>query len=231
MTPVITTHMPFYLRLCADATVRQGTVRPKISVRDEEAVGSNPPPRPLVRRVWVSRLGVGCRWRGLCPGFGTAGTPSAPRSSLVSVSHYTDQRPFEPVPLHPVRHKVGGTPRTVSQDHLYVITGTDHPWGWGGSRRPTGIPTPLLTGGMCICVNGNRKLTSWRQVKIDHLRGLGFVGRGGGDAAEVSVFEAVAVSFEGDDFGVVDQSVDHGGGDVVAEDFAPATEGFVAGDD
>src|SRR4051794_25721691 len=61
-------------------------------------------------------------------------------------------------------------------------------------------------------VNGNRKLTSWRQVKIDHLRGLGFVGRGGGDAAEVSVFESVAVSFEGDDFGVVDEAVDHGGG-------------------
>ena len=60
-------------------------------------------------------------------------------------------------------------------------------------------------------------------MKIDHLPGLGFVGRGGGDAAEVSVFESVAVAFEGDDFGVVDQSVDHGGGhDVVAEDFAPA---------
>src|SRR6266508_375934 len=59
-----------------------------------------------------------------------------------------------------------------------------------------------------------------------------FVGRGGGDAAEVSVFESVAVAFEGDDFGVVDQPVDHGGGDdVVAEDLAPAAEDFVAGDD
>ena len=46
-------------------------------------------------------------------------------------------------------------------------------------------------------VNGSRKLISWRQVKIDHLPGLGFVGRGGGDAAEVSVFESVAVAFEG----------------------------------
>ena len=43
-----------------------------------------------------------------------------------------------------------------------------------------------------------------------------------GDAAEVSVFEPVAVSFQGDDVGVVDEAVDHGGGDrVVAEDLAP----------
>ncbi|COZ42496.1 Uncharacterised protein [Mycobacterium tuberculosis] len=38
------------------------------------------------------------------------------------------------------------------------------------------------------------------------------VGRDGGDAAEVSVFDAVAVSFECDDFGVVHESVDHGRG-------------------
>ena len=49
------------------------------------------------------------------------------------------------------------------------------------------------------------------------------------DAAEVAVFESVAVAFEGDDFGVVDEAVDHGGGDdVVAEDLAPAAEGLVA---
>ena len=54
----------------------------------------------------------------------------------------------------------------------------------------------------------------------------------GGDAAEVAVFEPVAVAFEGDDFGVVDEAVDHGGGDdVVAEDLAPAAEGLVGGDD
>jgi hypothetical protein len=36
----------------------------------------------------------------------------------------------------------------------------------------------------------------------------------------------------GDDFGVVHEPVDHGGGDdVVAEDLAPAAEGLVAGDD
>jgi hypothetical protein len=46
---------------------------------------------------------------------------------------------------------------------------------------------------------------------------------GRGDAAEVFVFEPVAVSFESDDVGVVDEAVDHGGGDgVVAEDLAPA---------
>jgi len=51
-------------------------------------------------------------------------------------------------------------------------------------------------------------------------------------ASEVAVFEAVAVAFEGEDFGVVDESVDHGGGgDFVAEDLAPAAEGLVAGDD
>jgi hypothetical protein len=33
-------------------------------------------------------------------------------------------------------------------------------------------------------------------VKSDHLPGLWFVGGGGGDAAEVSVFEPVAVAFE-----------------------------------
>jgi hypothetical protein len=50
----------------------------------------------------------------------------------------------------------------------------------------------------------------------------------GGDAAEVAVFEPVAVAFERDDLGVVDESVDHGGGDdVVAEHFAPAIWGWL----
>ena len=50
--------------------------------------------------------------------------------------------------------------------------------------------------------------------------------------AQVAVFEAVAVAFEGDDFGVVDEAVDHGGGDGgVAEDLAPAAERLVGGDD
>jgi hypothetical protein len=38
----------------------------------------------------------------------------------------------------------------------------------------------------------------------------------------IAVAQAVGVAFEGEDLGVVDESVDHGGGaDVVAEDFAP----------
>jgi hypothetical protein len=60
----------------------------------------------------------------------------------------------------------------------------------------------------------------------------GVVGGSGRDAAQVAVFEPVAVAFEGDHLGVVDQSVDHGGGyDIVAEGLSPAAEGFVAGDD
>jgi len=50
--------------------------------------------------------------------------------------------------------------------------------------------------------------------------------------AEVAFFESAGVALEGDDLGVVDEPVDHrGGDDVVAEDFAPATERFVGGDD
>ena len=46
-------------------------------------------------------------------------------------------------------------------------------------------------------------------------------------AGEVAVFEAVGVAFEGEDVGVVNEPVDHGGGgDVVAEDLAPAGEGL-----
>ncbi|GIF49348.1 hypothetical protein Afe04nite_38870 [Asanoa ferruginea] len=48
------------------------------------------------------------------------------------------------------------------------------------------------------------------------------------DAAEVAFFEWVAVALERDDLGVVGEAVDHGfGDDVVAEDLAPAAEGFV----
>ena len=45
---------------------------------------------------------------------------------------------------------------------------------------------------------------------------------GRGDAAEVSVFEAIGVAFERDHFGVVDEPVDHRcGDDVVAEHLSP----------
>jgi hypothetical protein len=51
-------------------------------------------------------------------------------------------------------------------------------------------------------------------------------------AAEVAVAEPVAVAREGEDLGVVDEPVDHGGGDdLVAADLAPGGEGLVAGDD
>lgn len=51
-------------------------------------------------------------------------------------------------------------------------------------------------------------------------------------AAEVLAAEAVAVTLEAEDVGVVDEPVDHGCGDgVVAEDLAPGAEGLVAGDD
>ena len=51
--------------------------------------------------------------------------------------------------------------------------------------------------------------------------GSGFGWRPG----EVAVFEPVAIAFEGEDLGVVDEPVDHGGGgDLVAEDLAPAAE-------
>ena len=46
------------------------------------------------------------------------------------------------------------------------------------------------------------------------------------------VFEPVATAFEGEDFGVVDDAVDHGGCDgVVTEDVSPAGEGQVGGQD
>ena len=49
-----------------------------------------------------------------------------------------------------------------------------------------------------------------------------------GGACEVAVFEAVAVAFEGEDLGVVNEPVDHrGGDDVVAEDLAPGGEGLL----
>jgi hypothetical protein len=63
---------------------------------------------------------------------------------------------------------------------------------------------------------------------LDVVWSLFVCGGRGGDAAEVAVLEPVAVAFEGDDFGVVDESVDHrGGDDVVAEDLAPAAEDLV----
>jgi hypothetical protein len=48
----------------------------------------------------------------------------------------------------------------------------------------------------------------------------------------VAVFESVAVSFDADDLGLVDEAVDHRGGDhVAAEHLSPASEWLVAGHD
>jgi hypothetical protein len=45
-------------------------------------------------------------------------------------------------------------------------------------------------------------------------------------------FEPVAIAFEGNVFGCGGRADDHGGcDDLVAEDFAPAPDGFVAGHD
>src|SRR4051794_170266 len=55
---------------------------------------------------------------------------------------------------------------------------------------------------------------------------------GGWWGAEVLVLERVGIALEAKDLGVVDEPVDHrGGDDVVAEDLAPAAERLVAGDD
>src|SRR5436190_22588964 len=54
----------------------------------------------------------------------------------------------------------------------------------------------------------------------------------GGRDAEAALAQAVALAFERDHGGVVDESVDQGGGDHgVAEDLAPLFEAAVTGDD
>ena len=53
-----------------------------------------------------------------------------------------------------------------------------------------------------------------------------------GEAVDAASAEAVAGAFEGEDVGVVDDAVDHCGGDgLVSEDGAPAGEWQVAGQD
>jgi hypothetical protein len=60
------------------------------------------------------------------------------------------------------------------------------------------------------------RVTLFQRLKSDPLLArdwlrLVVVGGGGrGDAAEVAVLEAVAVSFQADDLSVVDEAVDHG---------------------
>ena len=60
----------------------------------------------------------------------------------------------------------------------------------------------------------------------------GVLGSGGGQGVDPGVAESVAGALEGDDLCVVDDAVDHrGGDDLVAEDVSPAGEGQVAGQD
>jgi hypothetical protein len=55
----------------------------------------------------------------------------------------------------------------------------------------------------------------------------GFALAGGWASAEVAVAEAVAVALEAEDFGVMDEPVDHrGGDDLVAEDLAQPEKGL-----
>jgi hypothetical protein len=57
-------------------------------------------------------------------------------------------------------------------------------------------------------------------------------GADAGEAVDAFAAEPVAGAFEGEDVGVVDDAVDHGGSDgLVAEDPAPAAERQVAGED
>src|SRR5258708_4230162 len=59
-----------------------------------------------------------------------------------------------------------------------------------------------------------------------------FLFGGGGDAAQVTALEPVGIAFERDYLGVVDEPVDHRGGDhVVAEYLAPPAERLIAGHD
>src|SRR3984957_19972912 len=105
-------------------------------------------------------------------------------------------------------------------------------WPWRVAPRASG--SSGAWGGSAV--NGGSSMATFRGRNVAPLV-CGCVVLAGfccgrGDAAEVSVFEAVAVSFQGDDVGVVDEAVDHGGGDgVVAEDLAPAAERLVGRDD
>ena len=103
---------------------------------------------------------------------------------------------------------------------------------------------PLLPVRHCHCENcrrtsGNfvaasRSATSVSTPVVSWLPwwGFGHCVFVGWRSREVAVFGPVAVSFGGNDFCMVDEPVDHGGGeDGVSEDFAPTSERFVGGDD
>ena len=133
------------------------------------------------------------------------------------------------------------------------------PHGFGG-RTQRGFPrqehrfgaiaalTALFVCALIAAVKAGRKVTPFRRLKIHPPRESNGapaatkpVGQAGGEAiqgagggAPVPVCQGVAVPFSvrRKDLGVVDEPVDHrGGDDLVAEDLAPGREGLVGGDD
>src|SRR5262245_58808366 len=99
-------------------------------------------------------------------------------------------------------------------------------------RRPRATTTRALDTRTLTSVNNSRKLSGPQILKVDPLGRLVvgvFVLAFGEEVAALA--GPVGVAGEGEDLGVVDEPVDHGGGyDVVGEGLAPAPEGQVGGD-
>ena len=90
------------------------------------------------------------------------------------------------------------------------------------SRRPTAVSARRKFGRFCSLKV--RPLRCWSLCRV--------LGSGGWQRVDAAVLESVGAAFEGEDVGVVDDPVDHrGGDDLVAEHVAPAGEGQVAGED
>ena len=84
---------------------------------------------------------------------------------------------------------------------------------------PVGLPTSVLSitgheddemGGVVPTADGADVTGDFERIP-DGMDVVGFSSAAVWGAAEVAVAESVAVAFEGDDFGVVDDPVDHGG--------------------
>jgi hypothetical protein len=108
----------------------------------------------------------------------------------------------------------------------------------GGSRATAGAAPdePIGCGAAFPVVAGWGRGAERRSAGLQASGASGWSGcfglAGGWAAAEVADAQAVAVAFQGEDLGVVDEPVDHGDGDdLVAEDLAPGGEGLVGGDD
>lgn len=80
-------------------------------------------------------------------------------------------------------------------------------------------------------IGGRFRRLKWGQLVWLCLVCL-FLDVGGRQTGHCGVSQSVGGALQCDDFGVVDDAVDHGGGDgVVPEDFSSAAEGQVAGED